>query len=41
VFLGLRQAQLASAAMVLLAAIAIPILIRRARSSREPVTAAV
>src|ERR1700681_4448674 len=41
VFLGMRQAQLASAAMVLIAAVAILILIRRARAGREPVTAAV
>ncbi len=35
VFLGLRQAQLASALMVLVALVAIPILFRRARSGRE------
>ena len=36
VFLGLRQAQLASALMVVIALIAIPLLIRRARADREP-----
>ncbi len=41
VFLGLRQAQLASAVMVLIAVVATPILIRRARAAREPVSAAV
>jgi prolipoprotein diacylglyceryl transferase len=40
VFLGLRQAQLASAVMVVIAVVAIPILIRRARANREPATAA-
>lgn len=35
VFLGLRQAQIASALMVIIALIAIPILLRRARSRRE------
>ncbi len=35
VFLGLRQAQLASALMVLVAVVAIPILIQRSRSGRE------
>ena len=35
VFLGLRQAQLASALMVLIAVVAIPILLRRGRSGRE------
>ncbi len=41
VFVGLRQAQLASALMVLIALIATPILIRRAHGRRaEPVTAA-
>jgi phosphatidylglycerol:prolipoprotein diacylglycerol transferase len=42
VFLGLRQAQLASLAMAAIAVIAIPILFRRRRSSRpsEPETAA-
>jgi phosphatidylglycerol:prolipoprotein diacylglycerol transferase len=34
VFIGLRQAQLASALMVLVAVVAIPILFRRARSSK-------
>ena len=41
VFLGLRQAQLASAVMVVIAVVAIPLLIRRARAGREPVTAEV
>lgn len=41
VFIGLRQAQLASAVMVLIAIVAAPILIRRARAGREPVSAAV
>ena len=41
VFIGLRQAQLASALMVLIALVAIPVLIRRSRAGRaEPVTAA-
>ena len=41
VFIGLRQAQLASALMVLIALVAAPILIRRARGLHpEPVTAA-
>ena len=35
VFLGLRQAQLASALMVIIAVVAIPILVIRARSRRE------
>ena len=39
VFLGLRQAQLASAVMIAIAVIAIPVLIQRARAGREPVTA--
>jgi phosphatidylglycerol:prolipoprotein diacylglycerol transferase len=39
VFLGLRQAQLASVVMVLIAVAATPILIRRARAAREPVSA--
>lgn len=41
VFLGLRQAQLASALMVLIAVVAAPILIRRLRAARQPVSAAV
>jgi len=42
VFIGLRQAQLASLLMVAIAVIAIPILLRRGRSSRHPsVTATV
>jgi phosphatidylglycerol:prolipoprotein diacylglycerol transferase len=41
VFFGLRQAQLASALMVVIAAAAVPILIRRSRGRQsEPVTAA-
>jgi phosphatidylglycerol:prolipoprotein diacylglycerol transferase len=36
VFAGLRQAQLASLLMVVIAVVAIPILIRRARASRPP-----
>jgi phosphatidylglycerol:prolipoprotein diacylglycerol transferase len=39
VFLGLRQAQLASLLMVAFAIVVIPLLIRRARAKREPVTA--
>jgi phosphatidylglycerol:prolipoprotein diacylglycerol transferase len=38
VFLGLRQAQLASAVMVVVAAVVIPILIGRARAGRASVT---
>ena len=41
VFLGLRHAQLASLVMVAIAVVAIPILYRRARDVRPPVTAAV
>jgi phosphatidylglycerol---prolipoprotein diacylglyceryl transferase len=41
VFLGMRQAQLASLLMVAIAVIAIPILYRRARAVRPPVSAAV
>ena len=41
VFLGLRQAQLASLVMVAIAVVAIPILYRRARAVPPPVTAAV
>ncbi|MDQ2923293.1 MAG: prolipoprotein diacylglyceryl transferase [Candidatus Dormibacteraeota bacterium] len=41
IFLGLRQAQLASLLMVVIAVAAIPWLIRRARAGRESVTAAV
>jgi phosphatidylglycerol:prolipoprotein diacylglycerol transferase len=41
VLLGLRQAQLASALMVVIAAVVIPMLIRRARAGRTPVTAEV
>jgi len=40
VFLGMRQAQVASLLMVLIAVIAIPILFRRARSKREEPAAA-
>ncbi|HUY75084.1 MAG TPA: prolipoprotein diacylglyceryl transferase family protein, partial [Candidatus Dormibacteraeota bacterium] len=41
VFIGLRQAQLASALMVLIALVAIPILIRRSRAGHPtPVTVA-
>jgi phosphatidylglycerol---prolipoprotein diacylglyceryl transferase len=41
VFIGLRQAQLASALMVLIAVVATPILIRRSRGGHaEPITAA-
>ncbi|MGA7910690.1 MAG: prolipoprotein diacylglyceryl transferase [Candidatus Dormiibacterota bacterium] len=41
VFIGLRQAQLASALMVLIAVVATPILIRRSRRGHaEPITAA-
>lgn len=40
-FFGMRQAQLASLLMVMMAVVAIPLLIRRARSGRELVTAAV
>ena len=40
VFIGLRQAQLASALMVVIAVVAIPLLFRRARANREPATAA-
>lgn len=39
VFLGLRQAQLASAVMVLIAIVVTPILVRRARAARQPVSA--
>ena len=39
VFLGLRQAQLASLLMVAIAVVAIPILLRRARAGRPSVTA--
>jgi phosphatidylglycerol:prolipoprotein diacylglycerol transferase len=38
VFVGLRQAQLASALMVLIAIAATPILVRRARRARRPVS---
>jgi prolipoprotein diacylglyceryltransferase len=41
VFLGMRQAQLASLLMVLMAVVAIPLLVRRARAGRELVTPAV
>jgi len=41
VFLGMRQAQLASLLMVLMAIVAIPLLVRRARAGREPVTPAI
>jgi phosphatidylglycerol:prolipoprotein diacylglycerol transferase len=41
VFLGMRQAQLASLLMVLMAVVAIPLLVRRARAGREPVTPAI
>jgi phosphatidylglycerol:prolipoprotein diacylglycerol transferase len=41
VFIGLRQAQLASLVMVVIAGVVIPILIRRARAGRPSVTAAV
>jgi len=41
VFIGLRQAQLASALMVLIALVAIPLLIRRSRAGHaDPITAA-
>ena len=39
IFLGLRQAQVASALMVLIALVAIPILYRRARAGAQPVPA--
>jgi prolipoprotein diacylglyceryltransferase len=39
IFVGLRQAQLASLLMVAFAAVVIPLLIRRARANREAVTA--
>jgi phosphatidylglycerol:prolipoprotein diacylglycerol transferase len=39
VFLGLRQAQLASALMVVIALVAVPILLRRARASVAPAPA--
>jgi phosphatidylglycerol:prolipoprotein diacylglycerol transferase len=39
IFLGLRQAQLASLLMVAFAVVAIPLLLRRARAKRAPVTA--
>lgn len=41
VFIGLRQAQLASALMVLIAVVVAPILFRRARAARETVSAEV
>jgi phosphatidylglycerol:prolipoprotein diacylglycerol transferase len=41
VFLGMRQAQVASLLMVLMAVVAIPLLVRRARAGREPVTPAI
>jgi phosphatidylglycerol---prolipoprotein diacylglyceryl transferase len=41
VFLGMRQAQLASLVMVAIAVVAIPILYRRARAGRKSVTATV
>ena len=41
VFLGMRQAQLASLLMVLMAVVAIPLLVRRARAGRELVTPAI
>jgi phosphatidylglycerol---prolipoprotein diacylglyceryl transferase len=41
VFLGMRQAQLASLVMVAIAVVAIPILYRRERAGRQSVTAAV
>jgi phosphatidylglycerol:prolipoprotein diacylglycerol transferase len=41
VFIGMRQAQLASLLMVLMAVVAIPLLVRRARAGREPVTPAI
>jgi len=41
VFLGMRQAQLASLLMVVMAVVAIPLLVRRARAGRELVTPAV